>query len=199
LVDGVAAGRAPGQARELDFTPWGGAYNGKRPAETAFFHRSERFLLKHAVALDADASTRARDAARDWLATSWSLVHPWGSGGVFPNFPDADLSDWSYAYHGANYERLTRVKAHYDPDNVFHFHQSFPESEMEPRIHVLTMAVSDLERAFAFYRDGLERNRRAWSARSSPATTQTPGAAASSKRPRPASSASATPSLARQR
>jgi catechol 2,3-dioxygenase-like lactoylglutathione lyase family enzyme len=26
---------------------------------------------------------------------------------------------------------------------------------MEPRIHVITMAVSDLERALAFYRDGL--------------------------------------------
>ena len=26
---------------------------------------------------------------------------------------------------------------------------------MEPRIHVITLAVSDLERALAFYRDGL--------------------------------------------
>ena len=26
---------------------------------------------------------------------------------------------------------------------------------MEPRIHVITLAVSDLDRALAFYRDGL--------------------------------------------
>jgi len=126
LVDGFTAGRASGQARELDFTPWGGAYNRKRPEATAFVHRTERFLLKHSVALEADASRRERDAGRDWLATSWSLVHQWGSGGVFPNFPDPDLTDWAHAYHGTNYERLTRVKASYDPGNVFRFHQSLP-------------------------------------------------------------------------
>jgi FAD/FMN-containing dehydrogenase len=126
LVDAFGTGRQLGQARELDFTPWGGAYN-RTPAEaTAFVHRSERFLLKHAVALGRDASRRERDAGRDWLARSWAIVHPWGSGGVFPNFPEPNLRDWERAYHGINYERLTRVKASYDPDDVFRFQQSLP-------------------------------------------------------------------------
>jgi FAD/FMN-containing dehydrogenase len=124
LVEAFAAGRMPGQARELDFTPWGGAYNRTPTGATAFVHRNERFLLKHAAVLDADATTHERDAARNWLVRSWSLVHPHGSGGVFPNFPDPDLADSEHAYHGDNYERLTRVKARYDPDNVFRFHQS---------------------------------------------------------------------------
>jgi FAD/FMN-containing dehydrogenase len=47
------------------------------------------------------------------------MVHPLGSGGVYPNFPDPDLDDWSQAYHGANLDRLLRVKAEYDPDGVF--------------------------------------------------------------------------------
>ena len=77
-----------GQARELDFTPWGGAYNRTRPEATAFVHRGERFLLKHAVVLDADASMLDRDAARDWLARSWSLVHPHGDRAAsFPTSP----------------------------------------------------------------------------------------------------------------
>jgi FAD/FMN-containing dehydrogenase len=126
LVDALGAGRVGGQARELDLTPWGGAYNRTRADATAFVHRNERFLLKHAVVLDPDVSADDRDAARDWLARSWSLVHPHGSGGVFPNFPDPDLTDWAHAYHGANYEPLTRIKARYDPDNVFRFHQSVP-------------------------------------------------------------------------
>jgi FAD/FMN-containing dehydrogenase len=124
LVDVFTTGRTTGQARELDFTPWGGAYNRTPPEATAFVHRSERFLLKHAVMLGAGASTEERDAARGWLATSWSRVHEWGSGGVFLNFPDPDLADWATAYHGSNYERLARVKAHYDRDDVFRFHQS---------------------------------------------------------------------------
>ena len=130
LVDTFAAGRVLGQARELDFTPWGGAYNRTRPEETAFAHRRERFLLKHAVALESDASERERDADRTWLTRSWALVHEWGSGGVFPNFPDPDLTDWAHAYHGANYDRLTGIKASYDPDNAFRFHQSLPPASV---------------------------------------------------------------------
>jgi FAD/FMN-containing dehydrogenase len=126
LVDAFARGRAGGEARELDFTPWGGAYNRTPGDGTAFVHRHERFLLKHAVVLDAAASSGEQAAAREWLVRSWSLVHPYGSGGVLPNFADSTLTDWQRAYHGTNYERLTRVKAEYDPDNVFRFHQSIP-------------------------------------------------------------------------
>jgi hypothetical protein len=110
----------------LDFTPWGGAYNDVLPGATAFAHRAERFLLKQEVAVDADAPDAERHAARAWLTRSWELVHAWGSGGVYPNFPDPDLEDSGRAYHGANLERLMRVKAAYDPGNVFRFHQSVP-------------------------------------------------------------------------
>jgi FAD/FMN-containing dehydrogenase len=118
LVDHLAAQRAPGQARELDFTPWGGAYNRLAPGATAFPHRRERFLLKHAVSLDTEASSESQDAARDWLTRSWELVHPWGSGGVFPNFADPGLTDLATAYYGANRNRLIRIKAEYDAGNL---------------------------------------------------------------------------------
>ena len=91
---------------------------------TSFAHRAERFLLKQEVILDAGASEAERQAARSWLSRSWALVHPWGSGGVYPNFPDPDLQDWPHAYHGANLDRLRTVKATYDPENVFRFDQS---------------------------------------------------------------------------
>jgi hypothetical protein len=126
LVAHFAGGRPPGEARELDFSPWGGAYN-RVPAEaTAFVHRDERFLLKHAVVVDAHAGPAERQAARDWLSRSWALAHPWGSGGVYPNFPDPDLEDWAHAYYGGNYERLVRVKKRYDPDGFFRSAQSLP-------------------------------------------------------------------------
>ena len=128
LVDHLTGARMPGQARELDFTPWGGAYNRVPVHATAFAHRDAMFLLKHTAAVDLHAPARERDAARQWLARSHASVHRWGSGGVYPNFPDADLTDWPHAYHGANYARLRRVKARYDPDGFFRFHQAIPPS-----------------------------------------------------------------------
>jgi FAD/FMN-containing dehydrogenase len=118
LVDQLVRDRLPGQSRELDFTPWGGAYNRVREDATAFPHRSERFLLKHAVVVEPGGPAAER-AARGWLARSWELVHPYGSGGVYPNFPDPDLDDPGRAYYGANYDRLVRVKASYDPAGFF--------------------------------------------------------------------------------
>jgi FAD/FMN-containing dehydrogenase len=124
LVEHFLAGRSPGQARELDFTPWGGAYNRVDPSATAFPHRQELFLLKHSVTASANAAGAHRERGRRWLERSWNLLRASTAGGVFPNFPDPDLLDPERAYHGANYELLTRVKARYDPDNVFRVHQS---------------------------------------------------------------------------
>jgi FAD/FMN-containing dehydrogenase len=126
LLETLAEERIDGQSRELDFTPWGGAYNRIRPDATAFVHRGELFSLKHAAVVDADSSKAAKNAARRWLTKSWSTVRPWGSGRVFPNFPDPDLEDWGHAYYGTNYERLLRVKRSYDQGNSFRFHQSLP-------------------------------------------------------------------------
>ena len=112
------------ETRVLDFTPWGGAYNRVPTEATAFAHRAERFLLKQEVVVDAAASKAERQPARRWLSHSWALVHPWASGGVYPNFPDPELEDWGHAYHGPNLDRLRQVKASYDPENVFRFDQS---------------------------------------------------------------------------
>lgn len=94
--------------RELDFMPWGGAFNRLPIDATAFPHRSELFQLKHSAT-----------APTDWVTESWTTVHPWASGGVFPNFPDPDLDDPLTAYYGPNLPRLQEVKARYDPTDIF--------------------------------------------------------------------------------
>jgi FAD/FMN-containing dehydrogenase len=108
-------GEAGGFTRELDFTPMGGAYNRVPSAATAFVHRAERFLLKHEVVVPGGPA----DAALRWLDRSWEITHPWGSGGVYPNFPESGRAALDPAYHGANLERLLRVRARYDPGGVF--------------------------------------------------------------------------------
>jgi FAD binding domain len=103
LVRHVEADRRPGEARELDFSPWGGAYNRVAADATAFAHRDARFLLKHAAVVEPGM------APSGWLDRSWEIVHPWGTGGVYVNFPEPGLPD--SAYWGANTERLVRMLA----------------------------------------------------------------------------------------
>jgi FAD/FMN-containing dehydrogenase len=119
LVERFVRGRRPGEARKLDFMPWGGAYNRVPADATAFPHREELFLLEHSVVVPAGFDAAATAAARAWLSDSWELVHPSGSGGVYANFPDPDLPDEHRAYWGPNLERVRRVKEKYDPEGVF--------------------------------------------------------------------------------
>ncbi|HET8755234.1 MAG TPA: FAD-binding oxidoreductase [Solirubrobacteraceae bacterium] len=98
-------------ARELDFSPWGGAYNRTPPDATAFPHRDARFLLK-------------LTGPPDWVERAYAITHPHGTGGAYVNFPDPYLDDPLTAYHGVNLERLREVKVTYDPGNVFRFPQS---------------------------------------------------------------------------
>jgi FAD/FMN-containing dehydrogenase len=119
LVELFVRGRRPGEARKLDFMPWGGAYNRVRADATAFPHREELFLLEHSTVVPADFDGAATEVARAWLRDSWELVHPSGSGGVYANFPDVELPDEHRAYWRGNLERLRRVKDTYDPEGVF--------------------------------------------------------------------------------
>jgi hypothetical protein len=119
LVELFVRGRRTGEARKLDFMPWGGAYNRVPADATAFPHRDERFLLEHSVVVPAGFDAAATEAARAWLSDSWALVHPSGSGGAYANFPDTDLPDEHRAYWGGNLERVRSVKERYDPEGVF--------------------------------------------------------------------------------
>jgi len=114
LVAHVAAGRVAGESRELDFSPWGGAYTRVPAGATAFAHRDARFLLK----LGGVAAPHALPAAAAWVTGAWELVHPYGTGGVYPNFPEPGLDPWGPEHLGANRERLLALKARYDPAGV---------------------------------------------------------------------------------
>lgn len=128
LVRVFTRGWRPGQYRGLEWAPWGGAYNRVPADATAFAHRQQLFSLKHALLLDVDAGEEDHREAAAWVRDSWRSVHPWGSGRVYPNFPDPELDGWARAYYAENLDRLSRVKARYDPDGFFTFSQSIPPS-----------------------------------------------------------------------
>jgi FAD/FMN-containing dehydrogenase len=111
LIGRLRAGRRPGEERELDFSPWGGAYNRVPADATAFPHRDARFLLKQT------ATVAAGERPGGWLDESYALTHPYGTGGAYPNFPEPGLPE--EAYYLGNTDRLRRIRATYDPEAVF--------------------------------------------------------------------------------
>ena len=126
LIAHLAADRRAGQARELDFTPWGGAYNQASQTPTAFAHRTPLYLVKHTASAPPPAGTTETAAAHQWAMRSWQQLHHCGTGHVFPGFPDPDLRDWGQAYYSSNCRRLLTVKSRYDPRNRFRSRQSPP-------------------------------------------------------------------------
>jgi FAD/FMN-containing dehydrogenase len=111
LVTHLVDDRRPGEERELDFTPWGGAYNAVSADSTAFPHRDALFLLKQSVML-APGMRPSR-----WLDESYALTRPYGTGGAYPNFPELGLPD--EAYYLQNTDRLRELRSAFDPLAVF--------------------------------------------------------------------------------
>jgi FAD/FMN-containing dehydrogenase len=66
-----------------------------------------------------DAELLAADRA--WIRSFWQALAPHaGDTGGYLNFlADDDADRVQAAYGPAKYQRLARIKAHYDPDNVF--------------------------------------------------------------------------------
>jgi len=62
-----------------------------------------------------------------WIEDFYKAMRPF-TRGVYVNTPDLSIKNWPAAYYGSNFERLTLVKAKYDPKNVFNFPQSIPPS-----------------------------------------------------------------------
>ncbi len=54
------------------------------------------------------------------MRSAWERIRPFSTGGNYVNFQvaDDDAERTADAYRGT-YERLQRVKAEYDPDNLF--------------------------------------------------------------------------------
>ncbi len=65
------------------------------------------------------------ERGRRWTKNIRERLQPWASGAVYLNFIGEEGRDRIVAGLGReNYERLARVKAQYDPDNVFHLNHN---------------------------------------------------------------------------
>ena len=68
-----------------------------------------------------------------WARAFWTAMQPWTSGRVYMNILGQDEGDRIAEAYGANYAQLAKVKARYDPLNVFHVNQNIVPASAPPR------------------------------------------------------------------
>jgi hypothetical protein len=62
-----------------------------------------------------------------WARDGWERIRPFSTGGNYVNFQLAeDDTARTAAAYGTNYQRLQRVKATYDPGNLFRVNRNIP-------------------------------------------------------------------------
>jgi FAD/FMN-containing dehydrogenase len=113
---------SPSERNLVGLYPFGGAIAAIDPAATAFVHRRALFNLQYQAFWDDPADAQANVA---WVRDIRKAMLPYTTG-TYVNFVDSEITDWATAYYGANLPRLMRIKAVYDPNNVFGGPQSIP-------------------------------------------------------------------------
>ena len=115
-------GRLPSPDCEILVAQLGGAVNRVPAAATAYPHRDVNFVM--------NVHTRWGEASQDQACIGWARelfdrMAPHATGGVYVNFmPEDEAQRVSRGAYGPNYERLSKLKAEYDPGNLFRRNQN---------------------------------------------------------------------------
>ncbi len=106
--------------------PIDGAAHRLAGGETAFSHRDATWSM---VMAGIDPDPDRAEELRDWSTAYWEAIHPHTMGGAYVNSMTDEGEERVRAAYRGNYERLARVKAAYDPENVFHVNQNIRPTE----------------------------------------------------------------------
>ena len=94
--------------------------------DTAFAYRQGGWA---GVIVGVDPDPAKAELISDWARSYSEELHPTTAGGAYVNFLMDEGQDRVRAAYRGNYERLARIKAIYDPANLFHVNQNIPPAE----------------------------------------------------------------------
>jgi len=112
----------PSDLSTMHLYPVDGAAGRVDPDDTAWGYRD---AVWSGIIGGIDPDPAQAGTIRQWCTDYWEELHPYSMGGGYVNFIGADESqDRVRATYRGHYDRLTRVKRRYDPDNLFHHNQN---------------------------------------------------------------------------
>jgi FAD/FMN-containing dehydrogenase len=110
-----AVGRLPTSECEIFIAQLGGATKHAEPTASAFAQRGANFMM--------NVHTRWQEAAEDTRCVAWARelfdrTARFATGGVYVNFMPEDEAGRVKSAFGQSYDRLARIKAEIDPQNL---------------------------------------------------------------------------------
>ena len=120
------ASRAVSPHSAIIIFPMDGPLNRLPPGHSAVGNRDAKSLVN----ITASWEKPADDAANiEWARAAWRDLRRFSTGGTYVNMLTEEEGDERIrAAYGANYERLAKAKAAWDPDNVFHVNKNVQPS-----------------------------------------------------------------------
>jgi FAD/FMN-containing dehydrogenase len=101
--------------------PIDGAAHDVGPSDTAWSYRDASY---GAVFAGVDPDPANVDAIRRWSIDYQEALHPYSAGGAYVNMMMEEGQERVRASYRDNYDRLARIKATYDPGNLFRVNQN---------------------------------------------------------------------------
>ncbi len=112
---------APTLQSTMHLYPINGAAHRVGPNDTPWSYREATWGM---VIAGVDPDPANKEMITGWARDYWEAIHPHSAGGAYVNMMMAEGQDRVEASYRDNYERLARIKARYDPNNLFHINQN---------------------------------------------------------------------------
>ncbi len=118
--------KIPTPLSQMHLYPISGAAGRVSKDETPWAYRDAKYAGV-IVGVDPDQANAAK--ITEWCKDYWEALHPYSSGGAYLNFIMNEGQERIKASYKHNYDRLTKIKKQYDPNNFFRVNQNILPAE----------------------------------------------------------------------
>jgi hypothetical protein len=80
-----------------------------------------------------DPNPANKDKITEWTKQYWTSLHSYSAGGAYVNFMMDEGDERIRATYRENYDRLSAIKAKYDPENFFRVNQNIKPKDKRTR------------------------------------------------------------------
>lgn len=113
--------KIPTPLSQMHLYPISGAASRVGKEDTPWAYRDAKYA---GVIVGIDPDPENAEIITKWCKDYWEALHPYSSGGAYSNFLMDEGQDRIKTSYKHNYDRLTKIKAQYDPHNLFRVNQN---------------------------------------------------------------------------